>query len=190
MRPMALIGFILFMSAFGLFSCLKDSCENNFCDNNGVCVDGTCDCPEAYTGVHCQEQVTPVKMRVNAVTMTRFPSTNEGMAWDPGDGPDIFFKMSEEILPLAQPEYLIENADPLTSYTFIVHPFDLRFVTSPYKMEMFDYDGPISDPQKMGELYFTPYTSMNGFPEVLVLDSGGNIAFRVEVQYYYPKAID
>lgn len=31
-----------------------DPCENITCLNSGICIDGTCDCPPAYTGAQCQ----------------------------------------------------------------------------------------------------------------------------------------
>jgi hypothetical protein len=186
MKPRLASAIILLFSVIGFLSCIKDPCESNFCNHGGVCMDGSCDCPDGYAGSHCVDQVQPLKMSVTAITMTRFPSTNEGTPWDSNDGPDIYFKMSEEVYPLAQPEYLVENAEPLKSYTFFIHPFDLRYVTSPYKMEMFDFDGVNTDPQKMGELFFTPYADHNGFPQTLILDDGGMIAFTVEVQYIFP----
>jgi hypothetical protein len=112
------------------------------------------------------------------------------MTWDEMDGPDIYFKMSEEVYPLTQPEYLVENADAAVDYTFIIVPFDLRYVTSPYKMELFDYEGVGMQAQKMGELRFTPYASDNGFPTTIILDDGGAIAFRMEVEYIFPKEMD
>lgn len=186
MRPRLASGCILLFSLIGFFSCIKDPCDGNLCNHEGVCVDGSCDCPQGYTGAHCDHQEEPSKMRVTAITMTKFPSTNEGMSWDATDGPDIYFKMSEEVYPLAQPEYLVENAEPLKSYTFVIHPFDLRFVTTPYKMELFDYDGVGVPSQKMGEFFFTPYTSDNGFPTTLILEDGSTMSFTVEVKYIFP----
>ncbi|HXR81062.1 MAG TPA: hypothetical protein VN763_09100, partial [Saprospiraceae bacterium] len=115
------------------------------------------------------------------MTITRFPATHQGMSWDEMDGPDIFYKMSEEVYPLSQPEYLVENADAASDYTFTIVPFDLRYVASPYKMELFDYEGVGIPSQKMGELFFTPYASDNGFPTTIVLDDGGPIAFSIDV---------
>jgi hypothetical protein len=190
MRPIQILSAVILLSGLSFLSCNRDNCEGNYCDHGGICKDGNCDCPTGYIGPHCTDQVTPLKMKVKAVTVTRFPATNDGMSWDPTDGPDIFFKMSEEVYPLAQPEHLIENADAAIDYTFNIVSFDLRYVTSPYKMELFDYEGVGIPAQKMGEMFFTPYSTNNGFPTTLILDDGGSIAFTIEVQYFFPEEMD
>ena len=190
MKPMHFLSSILLITVISLCSCLKDPCEGTSCQNGGVCMDGSCNCPVGYTGSNCGQQVTPLKMKVTAISVTRFPGLNDGLSWDPTDGPDIYFKMSEEVYPLAQPEYLVENADPSTIYAFTFVPFDLRFVTAPYKMELFDYDGVGIPSQKMGELFFTPYASSNGFPTTIILDDGGSIAFKMEVEYIFPDKME
>ena len=38
-----------------LFSaCTLDPCEDVICQNDGVCVDGDCDCPDGFTGTTCE----------------------------------------------------------------------------------------------------------------------------------------
>jgi len=190
MKPIKIFSSILFITVASLFSCLKDPCDGTSCLHGGYCMDGSCNCPAGYTGEHCQDQVTPIKMKVQAITVTRFPGLNDGLPWDANDGPDIYFKMSEPDYPLAQPEYLVENADPSIDYSFSFVPFDLRFVTATYKMELFDYEGVGIPSQKMGELLFTPYSATSGFPTTLVLDDGGSIAFKLVVEYVFPTEMD
>ena len=36
-----------------LDSCRKDPCDSVNCKNGGTCIDGTCDCPEGYSGTEC-----------------------------------------------------------------------------------------------------------------------------------------
>src|SRR6267154_1017735 len=47
-----------FVTIFSLLlvvsACKKDSCRNNLCENGGVCIDGSCNCPTGYSGVHCE----------------------------------------------------------------------------------------------------------------------------------------
>lgn len=39
--------------------CGEDPCANLTCQNGGVCLDGTCDCPEGFTGVNCELSLDP-----------------------------------------------------------------------------------------------------------------------------------
>lgn len=34
--------------------CVKTGCADNFCQNGGLCVDGSCACPAGYEGIHCE----------------------------------------------------------------------------------------------------------------------------------------
>lgn len=42
---------------FSLYSCNSDSCANLNCFNGGICVDGSCMCPEGFTGQYCQTEI-------------------------------------------------------------------------------------------------------------------------------------
>ena len=62
MRYTKLIPFLGFILCLCIFqSCGDNACDNVSCLNDGVCVEGTCDCPDGYTGsdcgTHCSENI-------------------------------------------------------------------------------------------------------------------------------------
>ncbi|HUR31890.1 MAG TPA: calcium-binding EGF-like domain-containing protein, partial [Saprospiraceae bacterium] len=76
-------------------SCSKDGCENATCLNGGECIDGSCNCPENFTGKFCAEQNTPDRIWVRSIQLIRFPGMNADASWDEGDGPDVYFRLYE-----------------------------------------------------------------------------------------------
>src|SRR5687767_4008987 len=106
-----------------IMSCAKDFCDNSICLNGGTCIEGSCDCPEGFTGQFCDEQNTPDKIRVRTIQVTRFPGVNEGVSWDSIDGPDIYFRLYEGEQPLAQPVLAFPDADALQDYYFFFDVF-------------------------------------------------------------------
>jgi hypothetical protein len=184
MKPIIYFTIIL-LSMLGCMSCNQDPCEGSMCANGGVCVDGTCDCPEQFTGPGCKEQATPDIVRVREIAVIRFPSLNNNMSWDATDGPDLYFKISDEEYPLAQPIIPIENANQTNTNYFFIESFDMRSPTRPYIIELFDYDGAGIPSQKLGEISFVPYHSTNGFPEKITIDNGGPVAFTMTLEYRY-----
>jgi hypothetical protein len=45
-----------------MISSCKDGCEKIICKNGGICDNGTCYCPEAYTGSECEISKVPVRV--------------------------------------------------------------------------------------------------------------------------------
>jgi hypothetical protein len=39
--------------ATGISSCVTDKCKDVVCQNDGICVEGTCDCPAGTSGTFC-----------------------------------------------------------------------------------------------------------------------------------------
>jgi len=53
---------------FFLNSC-KDPCKDVFCENNGVCIEGDCDCPNGFSGTNCEnndlEKTATLQIKLN-----------------------------------------------------------------------------------------------------------------------------
>ncbi len=167
-------------------SCNSDSCENSLCLNGGVCVDGTCDCPDRFMGPDCSEQRMPDKMEIRSIKVTRFPGFNGSEGWDLTDGPDLYFRLFEGETVLAQPMITVQNADHAQAHHFFVDRIYMKNILNEHTLELRDYDAEEED-DIMGEIKFIPYQITNGFPPVITWDDGGSIAFTAEVDYiYYP----
>lgn len=48
-----------------LNSCKKDPCETKVCQNGGFCDDGTCKCPEGFSGTNCEIDNRPACQKNN-----------------------------------------------------------------------------------------------------------------------------
>ncbi|MEQ8324046.1 MAG: calcium-binding EGF-like domain-containing protein [Vicingaceae bacterium] len=159
-----------------------DPCETVICLNGGTCVSGTCSCPKGYEGVQCEKRKTPVKITINSITIDRFPATNGGTNWDLFDGPDIYIAIGQGTTLIHLQPTIFENAD--ASQTYIYYPnstLELVNPTAEHEIDIFDYDDGFSD-EFMGGILFTPYVSLLGFRDPIVLDVG-DVAFSLDVSY-------
>ncbi len=195
-------GMRLFMLAFLLitFSCKKDNpdflitlsapdpCANTVCLNGGHCVNGDCVCPEGYGGADCSQQITPRKIKITKIEVTKFPATtNNGGGWDASSGADIFPELSKGDAVLWKSSTYYENASPSNVYAFNINPaIDLTEPQDQYIIRLYDYDsGLFESDDFMGGIIFTPYSKSNGFPSVLSLDANGGVAFKLYLSYVW-----
>lgn len=185
MRPIQFFTALATFILLTLSSCTEDPCENSLCANGGVCIEGTCDCPQGFTGPSCSEQDMPDRIRLTSVQVTRFPGFNSDMQWDGTDGPDIYFRLYDQDQAIAQPMLLVEDADASQDYYFFINVIDMYNVTHQHRIQLLDYDGIDTRSDFLGEINFTPYHSTNGFPETILLDDGGPVAFTITVDYLY-----
>lgn len=162
-----------------------DPCANITCLNGGYCVNGACSCPEGYSGPDCGTQVTPVKIKISRIDVTRFPATDDGAGWDLTSGPDIYPVLAKGSSILYKPSTFYQNANPSSIYTFDLSPqVDLTEAKDDYVISLYDYDDFDAD-DFMGGISFVAYASKNGFPKVISLDAGGDVAFKLYVSYVW-----
>ena len=151
--------------------------------NGGYCANGQCVCPEGYTGANCSQQLTPEIIRINKIEVTRFPATDGGAGWDLTSGADIFPYLTVGSQTVWTSSNYFSNANPNLTYSFTPTPaIELTNPLSQHTITLYDYDDLDAD-DFMGGIYFTPYHSSNGFPDVLILDAGGGVAFKLHVTY-------
>jgi len=189
MKPIPFLVTIM-LTLLSFSSCQEDPCDNKPCENGGICDDGTCLCPEGFTGNQCEEKTMPYRMRLSSVTLTRWPGSNDGLQWDGTDGPDLFFKLYQDTSPIGKPLHLIMDAPLDQSYEFEINVIEMRNITERHFMKLYDYEGFQLTPEFMGEVEFIPFNKENGLPETIVLDNGGPVAFVIGVTYLYPKETD
>jgi hypothetical protein len=49
--------------------CKRDPCKDTVCLNGGYCVDGTCSCPDGFTGPNCETDIRPDCQKFNTGTI-------------------------------------------------------------------------------------------------------------------------
>lgn len=165
----------------------KDLCYNISCKNGGSCVNGLCNCPAGYSGSDCSKQVTPTKIRITKIELTKFPATTAaGGGWDPSDAPDIFIKFIKGTSVIWESPTYFSNALQGNIYTFTpTNPIEITAPKDRYDIELWDYD--TLDPNDfMSGIFFTPYSDTNGFPSVLTLECGAcTSSYKVYFQYVF-----
>jgi hypothetical protein len=174
--------YLVFIS-FLLITCKEDPCSGVICQNGGTCAKGNCLCSERYEGAFCEKQVTPEKLRIGKVTVTRFPATSDGGAsWDqlPSSGADLFvaiFKGNDNIFQSGY--YANANPNGFNEYT-PASTLDLEPKTI-YEIWLVDDDSPL-DPDIIAAYEFDINDSdMEGFPETISIgDSEVQVQFDVE----------
>jgi len=165
---------------------VKNPCEGIVCLNDGYCANGSCVCPDGYTGSNCSQQITPSVIRIHKIEVTRFPPTKpNGGGWDTnGTAPDIYPVIYLGETLIWSSDAMFQNAVHTETYAFTPNPIiSLASVGSQYSIVLYDYDDFSSD-EFMGGINFVPYQSNNNFPEVIILDvAGGTVAFKLYASY-------
>jgi hypothetical protein len=190
-KKIGLVFFLVF-----ILSCKKDDvktnpvpsnpCEGIECLNGGNCVNGQCKCPDNYTGPDCSQQKTPIRIRISAISVTKFPPTKtNGASWDLTSGPDIYVLLKSNNKELFNSGY-IQNADPNKSHMFTPNnTIDVTDIYNECSLELYDDDDFGSD-ELMGGYKFFLYDSKNGFPATINLKNpSGSVHFEVFISYIF-----
>jgi hypothetical protein len=174
--------------SLAVVSCQKndaDPCDKTVCLNGGHCANGECICPEGYGGADCSQPITPKKIKISKIEVTKFPATDNGAGWDLTSGPDIYLQLlkGDGSIWKSSTTYDYQNADPSKAYSFDITPsVDLTEPQDQYTIILYDYDD-LDAADFMGGIIFTPYSKSKGFPSVITLDAGGTVAFKLHVSY-------
>lgn len=146
----------------------------------------TSTCPTGYTGTNCVTQITPSKIRINKITVTRHPALDGGNTWDLTSNADIYVTLTVSGAP--SPFFtsgVYQDANSTLDYDFTNGlPIDLIGPTLTYEIRLFDEDGTSVD-DYMGGISFIPYSSTAGFPSIITIDGGGSVAFQLHVTYIF-----
>lgn len=169
-------GFLVALTTMGCSSDAdSESCPTINCQNGGTFTNCECYCPDGYSGVDCGTQITPTRIKVTKITVKRFPNyDNDGLEWDITDGPEIFVRLGQgsgSSINLLYDSGVFPNAisDGVTNYDFI--PTTNIYITNPlvtHTIILGDFDTANSH-DLMGGFTFTPYNSLNDFPNSILL---------------------
>lgn len=164
-----------------------DPCEGIICMNDGVCQAGDCNCRPGWTGPTCETQIEPERIRINRIGIKRYPLQRpDGTSWDDGSGPDLLIEVlygGQTLLPL-QIDDRISDADGSQIYSWDMN-IDVDTPGDEYQIILYDWDQTVADTELIAEMNFLAYTDDNGFPEIVEIDTGGDLAIRLFVEYIH-----
>lgn len=177
---------ILFLSIC-LITCKEDDpCDGVVCQNGGTCINGSCQCSERYEGADCSKQATPDKIRINAISITKFPATDTGGAsWDqlPSSGADLFIVIFKGNQNIFQSNY-IENANPSAKNRFVPASTLEVEANTVYDIYLLDDDGGL-DPDVIRSYEFDfDNSDLTGFPSTITM-SNSETSIEFEVNYIF-----
>tara|TARA_R110001592_G_scaffold25382_3_gene96386 strand:- start:212 stop:757 length:546 start_codon:yes stop_codon:yes gene_type:complete len=171
---------MLMLNAFFFTGCKKDDDT----PKPSTVTTPTSNCPTGYTGTNCNTQITPDKIRITKITVTRHPALDGGTSWDLTSDADIYVELAISGTSFYT-SGIYQNANSTLDYEFTNGlPLDLISPTSNYEIRLYDDDGTSAD-DYMGGISFVPYSNSNGFPTTLTIDGGGTVAFNLNVSYIF-----
>ncbi|MEQ8563252.1 MAG: calcium-binding EGF-like domain-containing protein [Cytophagales bacterium] len=166
-----------------------DPCEKIICENDGVCIDGKCECKHPYTGQRCDSQITPTSIFVDSIMLMSFPATNNGIPWDAANGPDIYlsFSWGFQSGSYLKGQYLgiYNDAVPGPIFTYKENtPLIIEDSVFKVSMSFSDFEYENGGSQGMSDkIEFMLYTQMNNFPDTLLVSDGQGFDARIHMRY-------
>lgn len=165
-------------------------CEGITCLNGGICINGLCDCADGYTGPDCGQLDLDVTIRINQITISGYPQTNGGSAWDDpfigsSTSADVSYRIIRPSGSIFNSETYLPNATggPITfnstsGLPFVISPSDVDNSHTFQVMDLDDLDSSDlgSSDDIMVSLSFIPETLIDGpgavFPSTITLSNG------------------
>ena len=179
-----------------MVSCKKEEpfnpCKDVSCPANQHCLNGSCVCDNGFIGEDCLTVlIVPVKIKINQVSVTRFPATKENSnSWDVigvNGTPDIYVSMGR-----GANDTVFRTEVKWDEMNTQVHTWDLTssniYVSDPlskFTIELYDRDIFNATDDLMGSINFNLYARNNEFPAEVVVDNGGGVAFVLYVEYVW-----
>ncbi|CAG5087107.1 calcium-binding EGF-like domain-containing protein [Parvicella tangerina] len=163
-----------------------DPCDGISCLNGGYCANGTCNCPDGYSGSDCGVALTPTSMSITSATLTAYPMTNGGAGWDPSSGPDVYITINSGTSANNnefQSSYFADVTGQSLTFTN-GFPISVPSPASNYTIGIWDYETSTGLEEFMTGLYFTPIDHDSGFPPTITLSTASmSITLNVEWQF-------
>lgn len=177
---------LLFCAVLLSTGCEKDQpCTDILCANGGTCVNGSCDCPDGYTGPDCSDEEEPQAVIIESITVKGFPATAPGGGgWDLLDGADLMIFIEDQNgNEVWNPNTFYEDADPNGSYSW--EPgLRITDVRGRHSLFVLDYDDGLSANDLIGGANFTPYNPGSNFPTQIGGEVEG-VSLDIRVRYEF-----
>jgi hypothetical protein len=146
--------------------CAKDPCATVTCKNSGTCANGSCNCPEGWSGSDCGTQKTPSKVRISKIEILNFPTTEAGGGgWDLTSGADLYPVITNAAgtSVVWSPTTYVIDAVAGSTYSWTPVPAVDLDATTQYIIAAFDDDSP-ANPDYIKGMSITPFETGKGFP--------------------------
>ena len=198
-----LAAYILLLPFF-YSGCNTLTCEQIGCGPHGTCGQGFCHCEEGWDGPACTNEIAPIRVCVEKVTVTLVPEFQykaaAGKEEAGGQPLDLLLRLQRLNSPLS-PFFdgIDEHAfggvkaghnNLLQAVFTLENGADgcLTAPAKPYSIALYSDEGSGSyspGDELLGAITFTPYLAGQEFPSLIVLDDP-EVKFEIEVSYIFP----